>query len=187
VSLVERQISVLREKNLKLERQLRDLVEVAQSNDTLAGKIHQLALELMEAPDRGAIVTALEEALRVSFGAEQSVLVVFGETDDTTLEHGLLGGFLRIQQRNDADMAPFKTFLQADAPRCGHIRDLQRDYLFGTDTNEIGSAALIPLGPKSAAGFVAIGNSDADYFHPGQSMDFLARLGDLIGCALSAR
>jgi len=31
---------------------------------------------------------------------------------------------------------------------------------------------------------LAIGSRDADYFHPGKSMDFLSRLGDLLGGAL---
>ena len=36
VSLVERQVSVLRQQNVALERRLRDLVDVARSNDQLA-------------------------------------------------------------------------------------------------------------------------------------------------------
>ena len=38
VSLVERQVSVLRQKDLKLERKLKDLIEVARINDTLGAK-----------------------------------------------------------------------------------------------------------------------------------------------------
>jgi hypothetical protein len=37
VSLVERQILVLRQKNLKLENKLKELVDIARSNDALAG------------------------------------------------------------------------------------------------------------------------------------------------------
>ena len=59
--------------------------------------------------------------------------------------------------------------------------------MFGPDADEIGSAALVPLGENAATGLLAIGSRDADYFHPGQSMDFLARLGDLLGCALAIR
>ncbi len=33
-------------------------------------------------------------------------------------------------------------------------------------------------------GFLAIGSADADHFHPGMSIDFLTRLGDLIAGAL---
>ena len=42
VSLVERQVSVLRQKELKLKRQLKELIAVARENDVLAAKIHEL-------------------------------------------------------------------------------------------------------------------------------------------------
>ena len=34
-------------------------------------------------------------------------------------------------------------------------------------------------------GFLAIGSNDADRFHPGMSIDFLARVGDLVAGALA--
>jgi len=40
VSLVERQVSMLRQKDLKRKRQLKDLIEVARANDVLSAKIH---------------------------------------------------------------------------------------------------------------------------------------------------
>src|ERR1041384_7807554 len=42
VSLVERQVLALRDKNGSLESKLRELIEVARGNDVLAGKIHRL-------------------------------------------------------------------------------------------------------------------------------------------------
>ena len=40
--------------------------------------------------------------------------------------------------------------------------------------------ALVPLGKKSELGFLAIGSVAADRFHPGMSIDFLTRLGELV-------
>ena len=84
----------------------------------------------------------------------------------------------------DDAIKPFDTFLLSASPRCGQVRDAQRDFLFGEQTNEIGSAALLPLGRKADIGFLAIGSADADRFHPGMSIDFLSRLGDLVAGAL---
>jgi uncharacterized protein YigA (DUF484 family) len=187
VSLIERQVSTLRQKNLQLERKLRDLVDIARSNDMLAGKVHELATHLMAARTRVHAVEIAEELLRSSFSADQSVLVLFehahGEFDSLARN----GRFLRLAARGDAALGPFRTFLDSGAPRCGRIRDTQRLFLFGEDADEIGSAALVPLGADAATGFLGIGSRDADYFHPGMSMDFLARLGDLLGCALAVR
>jgi uncharacterized protein YigA (DUF484 family) len=185
VSLVERQVASLRQKNLQLERKLRELVEVAQSNDALANKVHDLATRLLAAGSRRQAVSVAEELLRSSFNADHSVLVLF-ELDQVG-EFDSEGRFLRLIERNDPAMAPFKTFLGGGVARCGLIRDTQRDFLFGPDAEEVGSAALVPLGEKAATGFLAIGSGDADYFHPGKSMDFLSRLGDLLGCALAIR
>ena len=183
VSLVERQVLVLRQKNLKLERKLNGLLDVARSNDALAARIHTLAMLMLAAPDKAGAVQVLEEQLRVSFNADQSVLVVFEDPAAGTIT----SRFLRVVGRDDPAVAPFRTFLQSNAPRCGQVRDTQRDYLFGAGNVEIGSVALVPLGQKSELGFLAIGSRDSDHFHPGMSIDFLARLGELVSCALRVR
>ena len=94
------------------------------------------------------------------------------------------GRFFRAVQRSDPSLKPFGTFLASSNPRCGQARDSQMEFLFQADANEIGSVALVPLGDKSEFGFLAIGSSDADRFHPGMSMDFLGRVGDLVAAAL---
>jgi uncharacterized protein YigA (DUF484 family) len=182
ISLVERQVSMLRQKDLKLERKLKDLIEVARANDVLAAKIHQLALQLLSTTDLNATVVAIEEAIRSGFAADQSVLVLFGEAKD--FEDVKVGRFFRVTKRDDAAIKPFGTFLGSNTPRCGQARDSQLEFLFQDDANEIGSLALVQLGEKSEIGFLAIGSSDANRFHPGMSMDFLARVGDLVAAAL---
>lgn len=183
VSLVERQVSVLRQKDLKLERKLKDLIEVAKANDALAVKIHHLALQLLSAGSLSQTLHYVEESLRTGFGADQSILVMFGDPDE--YRDNEFGRFFLALNRDDESLKPFDTFLQGSGPRCGQIRDAQRDFLFGRETDEIGSAALIPLGKKSKVGFLAIGSVDANRFHPGMSIDFLTRLGELVAEALN--
>ena len=52
VSLVERQVEVLRERNQSLERKLKELVDVARANDALADRIHRLSQRLIRAHTR---------------------------------------------------------------------------------------------------------------------------------------
>jgi len=182
VSLVERQVSVLRQKDLKHERKLKELLEVARANDTLSGKIHHLTLKLLGSADLSTTLGSLEEALRADFDADQSILVLFGEPE--AFADIKAGRFFKAASRDDAALKAFDTFLKGNGARCGQIRDAQRDFLFGKETDEIGSAALIPLGRKSEIGFLAIGSADAGRFHPGMSIDFLGRLGELVAEAL---
>lgn len=182
VSLVEKQVSVLRQKDLKLERQLKDLLKVARANDILSAKIHQLTLRLLHAADLPSTLTAIEESLRTGFDADQSILVLFADPAD--FADVVVGRFFLPVARDDEAVKAFDTFLQGSGPRCGQVRDAQRDFLFGKETDEIGSAAMIPLGKKSSLGFLAIGSVDAERFHPGMSIDFLTRLGELVAEAL---
>ena len=84
VSLVERQIEILRQKNRKLERKLHELIDVARSNDSLAQKIHRLAQQLIKTGGSGTVCKLLEAALREDFGANQSVMVLFADKLDDT-------------------------------------------------------------------------------------------------------
>jgi len=182
VSLVERQVSVLRQKDLKLERRLKELLEVARANDVLAGKIHDLSLRLLSADSLAATLDAVERALRTAFGADESVLVLFADPD--SFDDVPASRFFRPVARDDDELRAFSTFLESNLPRCGQVRDAQRDFLFPGGGDEIGSVALVPLGKRSETGFLAVGSVDADRFHPGMSIDFLSRLGDLVGAAL---
>ena len=182
VSLVERQVSMLRQKQLKLERQLKELIAVARDNDLLAAKIHALGVRLLGTADLQSTVSATEEAMRSGFGADHAVLIVFG--DPTAFDDIDAGRFFRVVERTDPAIRPFTTFLNGNGPRCGQARDTQREYLFRGDADEVGSVALVPLGKKAEIGFLAVGSNDADRFHPGMSMEFLTRVGELICEAL---
>ena len=182
VSLVERQIEVLRERNQSLERKLKELVDVARANDTLADRIHRLSQRLIRAHTLHETINAVETSLREDFEAMHSVLVLFLE-QARPLETEA-GRFLRCAEPADGDIKSFESLLQSGKPRCGQVRDAQRDYLFGKDSVEIGSVALTPLGPKGELGILAIGASDAERFHPGMSTEFLSRIGELLTYAL---
>jgi uncharacterized protein len=182
VSLVERQVEVLRERNQSLERKLKELVDVARANDALADRIHRLCQRLIRAHGMAETINTVETSLREDFDSMHSVMVLFLEQARTV--EGVPGRFLRTAAPADADIKSFETLLQSGKPRCGQVRDAQRDYLFGTDSLEIGSVALTPLGPKGELGILAIGASDAQRFHPAMSTEFLSRIGELVTYAL---
>ncbi|HUO66721.1 MAG TPA: DUF484 family protein [Gammaproteobacteria bacterium] len=180
ISLVERQVSMLRQRNAQLERQFKDLVAVAKTNDALVEKIHQLGLKLMRASDLPTRLERLETGLREDFGAERAVLVLF---EDKAPAGAQREGFVRRLSAEHADVKPFAAFLRAAKPRCGPLRDRQK-YIFERDADSVSSAALVPLGADASLGFLIIGSRDPDHFHPGKRMDFLARLGELLSVAL---
>jgi uncharacterized protein YigA (DUF484 family) len=182
VSLVERQVSMLRQRNTQLERQFKDLVAVAKLNDLLVEKIHQLGLKLMSAPDRPTQLERLETSRREDFAAERAVLVLYDEGSAGLAERV---GFVKHLPADHPEVRPFATFLRAAKPRCGPLRDRQKD-IFDRDADSLTSAAMVPLGANANLGFLIIGSRDPDHFHPGKRMDFLARLGELVSVAISS-
>jgi uncharacterized protein len=183
VSLVERQVLVLREKNEKLEARLRELIEVARDNDVLASKIHRLACRLLRASAAPALIDALEGSLREDFGASEWILLLAPATPSEFAK--ITSRHLRIVDAMAHELKMFETLFESGRPRCGQIRDSQRDYLFGADTIEIASAALVPLGQSASAGLLAIGSPDTERFHPTMSTEFLARIGNLVSEAIA--
>ena len=65
------------------------------------------------------------------------------------------------------------------------MRDSQRAFLFGAEAPNIGSVALVPLTGLEPAGLLALGSVERERFHPGMSVEFLARMGELITDALA--
>jgi hypothetical protein len=180
ISLVERQIEVLREKHAALESKLAELVSVARANDAIAEKLHRFTRKLLGARSRADAVTLIEASLREDFDAFHGVLVLIGEYPDLAPQR-----FVRAAARDDAGLKSFETLFASGKPRCGQVRDTQRDFLFGQEANDIGSVALVPLSDKNGPlGVLALGSTDRDRFHPGMSTEFLGRMADLIADSL---
>jgi uncharacterized protein YigA (DUF484 family) len=154
-------------------------VRVARANDALADKLHRFTRQLLRAGSPEAVVTTMEASLRMDFDAFHSVLVLVGPHPEITLQR-----FVRIVRADDANLKSFESLFANGKPRCGQARDSQREFLFGSDANDIGSVALVPLGEKGSIGLLALGSTDRDRFHPGMSTEFLARMADLIADAL---
>ena len=51
VSLVEKQLSLLREQNSQAQKKLHELIEIARQNEELARRMHSLSLTLMDAAE----------------------------------------------------------------------------------------------------------------------------------------
>ncbi len=180
ISLVERQIEVLREKQAGLESKLAELVRVARANDAIAERLHRFTRRLLRGVPRAEAVAHIEAGLREDFDAFNAALVLVGMPPDPSLP-----AFVRTVNADDPQLKSFESLFQSGKPRCGQARDSQREFLFGPEGLEMGSLALVPLGDRGAVGLLALGSADRDRFHPGMSTEFLGRLADLITDALS--
>lgn len=175
-SLTNYQLDVLREKNRALQQRLQELVAVAQDNEALVGRVHQLALRLLRARGLRATALAIAASLREDFHTDLVRICLVGMPRLEIGEDWLL--------EVDADaggLAIFDEMRQRGEPMCGRLRADKLVFLFGSLAEEVSSAVLLPCGP---AAFLGIGSADPNRFHPGMGTVFLQQIAALVGTAL---
>ena len=186
VSLIERQVDVLREKHAAIEQQLAEFVRVARANDALADKIHRFTRRLLRTATRAQALTQIEASLREDFDAYHTVLVLPVAAAHAGATAGEAASrFLRQLPADDPILRSFESLFENARPRCGQVRDSQREFLFGSEAAAIGSVALMPLSAMAPPGLLALGSVERDRFHPGMSTEFLSRMAELIADSLS--
>ena len=190
ISLIERQVEVLREKQAASEQKLAEFVRVARTNDALADKIHRFTRRLLRTATRAQALAQIEASLREDFDAQHAVLllpVAAGNSRAAAADVNAdaASRFVRAVTADDPILKSFESLFGSGRPRCGQVRDSQREFLFGNDASAIGSVALIPLAAMVPQGLLAIGSVERDHFHPGMSTEFLSRMAELIADSIS--
>lgn len=179
ISLIERQVTVLREQRKKLKRQLQELLDIARENDDLNRRLHQLTLRLLECRRVGDVLEMLKHSLRRDFSVEAISLRL-----RAIPERADLAAFAEFNIDTEATFEGFTRLVNEGKPICGRFRPEQMRQLFAADAIAISSAALIPLHDQPIFGMLAVGSVDAQRFHPEQGTVFLTQLGELVSRTL---
>ncbi len=180
VSLIERQVAVLREQNQQYKRKLMELVQVGRDNDGLHRNLHLLTLALMRADSLGDVIERVHGHLHDDFKADVVALRLAQLPADFSTETSTLP-----LDPSDAALASFAPFFRAMRPLCGELKPEQLAFLYGDQADGVASTALIPLGVEAELGMLAIGSHDDHRFHPAMDTLFLRCLGELIACAMA--
>jgi uncharacterized protein YigA (DUF484 family) len=182
VSLIERQVAILREKTQTLDGRLSELIAVARQNERTHRRLHGLALLLISAPDRRAVLRRTSAFLQEELDADLVAFRLFMDGPEGILEPERL----RYLKRDDEGLTSFARFLDAGRSVCGLLRPEQLAFLFGERALEVRSAALVPL-EHAELGMLAIGSSERQRFEATMGTVFLDQMGELIATALRAR
>ena len=180
VSLVEYQVSVLRDQIHELRRRMQSLVTNARENENLSQRLHRLTLTLVGCESLDDLFATLYQALAEDFEAEFAAIRLFA-SPKAKRNHGL-GEFLG-EDIEGKDL--FSQVLVSSKPVCGRVKARQMGFLFPEHHQEIESGALLPLGQSERFGVLAIGSRDPQRFHPGMGTIFLRQLGDIVSQTLA--
>lgn len=178
-SLLMYQNQVLRERNTALKKRLNELITVASENEQLLAQIHGLTLKALASAEGQELIASAVHQLQQDFDAEEVTLWLFGEWP-----HDMQHDVVRFSSVDAADLEPLKGFLERKQPACGRLSTQKRDLLFNDAASQVQSVALVPLDQDVSIGFLALGSSKTDQFHPGMETTFLRQLGEVLGQAL---
>ncbi|MBE9567381.1 MAG: DUF484 family protein [Proteobacteria bacterium] len=180
VSLIERQVAVLRQQSKEQDQRLRELMDVARDNERLAKTRHSLSLNLLSAHDLQEVINIVHDTLRDELSADYVVVKLF--SDDGKRVEQLPELFVNSQDEN---LNIFKTMLQQKNTVCGNASAEQKAFLFDSDAENVKSAAIIPLVAGANLGVIGLGAADGERFKSSMGTDFLAQTGELISASLA--
>jgi uncharacterized protein YigA (DUF484 family) len=177
VSLVERQVGVLRDRNKEMRSRLDNMLQTAKDNDLLFEKTKRLVLNLLEAKTLGALVEAVYDSLGKDYGIEFYSLTLFG--DDKKLPRTMA----RVASTEKANER-VGTLIGANRAVCGILREDEMVFLFGERGRQVGSVAAVPLRYDSLYGILAVGNSDPNFYKSSMGTLFLSYIAEILNRVL---
>lgn len=172
-SLLERQVSVLRERNIDVRGRLGGLLENAEMNDHLFNKSRNVVLQAIEAKTVAALTKSVHQQLLENFDIDFVGLNLFHA------EPGVSRQFARPITEAKAQEA-VGGLLQANKTVCGPLRRPEALFLFGADGEQVESAAVIPLNYQGSLGILAIGSKSQQHFHSDMATDFVDYLAAVV-------
>ena len=175
VSLVERQVKLLRERNIEMRHRLSQLMDVARDNDRLFDKTRRLVLDLLDASSLEEVIGGVEDSLRHEFQVPFVSLILFSETPlgvgrsvSSAEAHQAIGGLLG-----------------AGKTTCGVLRPNELEFLFGSEEfAQVGSAAVVSLTYQGLHGVLAIGSPDPQHYKSSLGTLFLGYVAEVLARVL---
>lgn len=179
VSLVEKQLLLLRHQHTEAQDKFNELVEIARQNEELARRMHLLSLTLIDATEPKEIFSVLYKNLQQNFKVDHVTVKLFAELASSSnhLVEEFVGNAV-------SEKVLFDSIIQKRMPVSGHIKHQQRTFLFGESENDIASAVIVPLHGKGWGGVLSIASTDLDRFTQTMGVELLANLGEILSLIL---
>ncbi|WP_293936237.1 DUF484 family protein [Iodobacter sp.] len=174
ISLAERQLLTLREKNRSLELRLGDLLQFGEENDHISEKLHQLSVSLMQADDLASMIGTLEYHLQHRFGVPHIALRLWLDSDCNLREFAPVGEAVQKLAQNLV------------SPYCGpYVTDEVLTW-FECEANKLKSFAQFALrtGGGEPFGILVMASEDIERFYPDMGTLYLQRLSDLVSASI---
>ena len=181
VSLMERQVDVLRQRYKALELRLADLLRHGEENDAITNRLHQWTRPLLLVRDPADLPDRITQGLHERFAVPQVALRLWGV--------GATGA--NLSGRDWAEPVDGSIQAWADAnrtPHCGPRTDQGAATWFedrGASTRSMAMMSLRVGASAHAFGLLVLGSADVNRFDPAMGTAFLERIAEIASAALS--
>lgn len=179
ISLIERQVSVLRQKNKHFEAKLREMVDAVHDNQRLNNSLQRLAINLFMTDGLDDVIATVLDELRNELDSEFTVIRLMS-TDKALLKKQAQ----RYMKADDPQLKSFTRLLDEKRIQCGRLSEEQIHFLFGDEAEKVASGAVMPLSDAETFGVLALGSQDQQRYHPGMGTEFLQQLASLVSAAI---
>jgi uncharacterized protein YigA (DUF484 family) len=173
VSLVERQVGVMRDRNKEMRNRLDNMLATAHDNDLLFEKTKRLVLNLLEAKNLPAMVEIIYDSLGKDFEIDFYSLTLLGD------ENSLPRTMARVASVEKAS-EKVSTLIGSNRAVCGVLREEEMTFLFGEKGLQVGSVAAVPLRYNNLYGILAIGNADPNFYKSSMGTLFLSYIAEVV-------
>ncbi|MGH1471953.1 MAG: DUF484 family protein [Cellvibrionaceae bacterium] len=177
VSLVEKQVSILRERNIDMRHRLSKLLENAKDNDKLFDKTRRLILMLLEGKSLPDLANSIYFSFERDFKIPYTSLIFLG--DETKLANAL-GDFKGTTTSLTSARENIGRIIGSGKTICGDLPKNEIAFLFPNHAKDIGSAAVVPLIHGNCFGLLAVGNNDPHYYRSSMGTLFLSYIGEAL-------
>ena len=187
ISLVERQVSVLRERNQDMRTKLNDLLSIARDNDRLFERVRRLVLAVQEADTLDQVLDAVDDSLSHDFRIDYVSQMLVSETFSGTGPSGIRAS--RVPSHSKAEIQSrtgISGLLSGGSVVCGRLREQELKFLYPNHWKLVKSTAVVPLHFKRPLGILAVGSRNDDDFRAGTGTMYLNFIGEVVSRTLEA-
>lgn len=179
ISLLERQVVILRERGQEARQKLGSLLDNARDNDQLFDVTRNLVLSLLRARDATEVAEITQDQLSSLGSVDACEIIIVARPGRK------LSGSIRTES-SDALAAEFADVFRLRRTHCGAIPRNSIDNLFGANSDRVGSTALCPIvHDAEIIALLALGNESEDYFTTSLDTLFLDFIGHVVGAILA--
>ena len=172
ISLGERQLLTLRERNKLLEKKVHEMVELAQYNELLQQKAHQFACSLY----------APNNFLDPGNAEEMAHIITRNLKEIFSVPHAVL----HLWKTHPPDMEIISFVDNQQKSVCTHRAPYNTQLWFGEIAPQLRSFALLPLLSKELSiGLFILASEDEQRFYPDMGTQFLDRIAEITSSAVN--